>query len=82
MSQHEHIVIKIDTSEMYLDRNKMSAWAKSIRLLLSELAFEVGNGDWEFGPEGRQIDIYDSGCYSSGGKIGTVTIVVEQDEDN
>jgi hypothetical protein len=82
MAQYEHIIIKINTKEMYLDRNKMGAWATSIRKLLNELAFDAGDGSWEFTSEGVKIPIYDPDQFGSGTEIGSITIVPVNEDDS
>jgi hypothetical protein len=70
---HERVTITINTEYLCIDNNRRGEWAKAMRLILNELAFEVGNGDWEFGRNGLTIPIRDpDGCDN----VGTVEITV------
>lgn len=68
------VVIKINT-DYFTDPSRSGSWATQMRHILNELAFEAGDGSWEFERKGRKIDVYDPDEYSSVGVIGSVTIV-------
>lgn len=72
--ERERVTITIDTENLVMDRSRVGAWAQAMRRLLNELAFNVGNGDWEFDRcTGFTQRIYD---LDGNNEVGTVEIHV------
>ena len=72
--ERERVTITIDTENLSMDRGRRGSWAGAMCRLLNELAFDVGNGEWEFDRcTGFTQRIYDP---DGNNEVGTVEIHV------
>jgi hypothetical protein len=72
--ERERVTITIDAENLEMDRSRKGSWAQAMRRLLNELAFRVGNGEWEFDRRtGFTQRIYDP---DGTNEVGTVEIHV------